>query len=635
MKIYLSIFRVFFLFALVFSGNIYAQHPGGVTGASLWLKADAGAANSGGNLTGWTDQTGTNTFTKTGTIGYLTNSVNFNPAVSFNNTDAVTVLPSNRLDGNTNITYVDGFAVYKHTNNNSNFLGGVEHGNNYGIAVFASFGVNTAYVGNGTTSTYSHFTATGLTNSFSLINLDVSSTTSPYVTGSFNAVSQTVTTSGGDYANIIFKPMIGGTNNNGDSYGWPHAIGEVAEIVLYPSSLNPLQKQRVESYLALKYGISLGNNTETPFYVNSAGTIIYANSTYKYDVFGIGKDDGSGLNQASSNNMNTGSGDGTGQSGKGNIVLGNASSLGDNDFLIVGHDNGALTYSGTELPGEWSEYRRVAREWLVKKTNDPGTVTLTFNMAGISGITVGGGAADYAILLDADANFSSGATKVDASSLSGNVITFTGLTLADGQHFTFAAKESALPVELASFSGDFNNNKVLIKWATSTEINNFGFNIEKSMLSPANLPLSWETIGFVKGNGNSNSPRNYSFIDENIFNGKFAYRLKQIDSDGKYKYSPQIELDLELLPKDFALYQNYPNPFNPSTAINFDLPVDADVTLEIFSILGKKVGTLVNERMKAGKQQVVFDGMGLSSGLYIYSIRANDFRSIKKMVLIK
>ena len=78
----------------------------------------------------------------------------------------------------------------------------------------------------------------------------------------------------------------------------------------------------------------------------------------------------------------------------------------------------------------------------------------------------------------------------------------------------------------------------------------------------------WEKIGFVNGNGNINSPKNYSFEDKNVTAGKYSYRLKQIDNDGQFEYSKTIEVDFDA-PKKFELSQNYPNPFNPTTTITF------------------------------------------------------------------
>jgi hypothetical protein len=383
-------------------------------------------------------------------------------------------------------------------------------------------------------------------------------------------------------------------------------------------------------------------------YHQAEPTIWASNATYKFDIFGIGQDDGSGLSQSSSNSMNTGSGDGTGQSGKGNIVLSNPSDLGNLEFLMIGHDNSALTFSGTELPGSMSDYYRTAREWYVDKTGDVGTVKLTFDLTGIPGVSVIGAAADYAILLDDNADFSN-ATKVDASSLNGNVITFNTLALTDGQYISFAAKISALPVELTSFTAASTSSAtgepiVVLNWETATEVNNYGFEVERSpKTEDGNQNDEWTKIGFVQGNGNSNSPKSYEFIDENPLAGNLQYRLKQIDTDGTYTYYGTIAevnngitgIDEQIIPEEYSLSQNYPNPFNPSTTIKYSVPEMNNVQITIYNSLGQTISELVNEMQPAGYYEVTFDASQLSSGLYFYSLTAGSFNSVKKMLMVK
>ena len=81
--------------------------------------------------------------------------------------------------------------------------------------------------------------------------------------------------------------------------------------------------------------------------------------------------------------------------------------------------------------------------------------------------------------------------------------------------------------------------------------------------------------------------------------------------------------------------QNYPNPFNPTTTINYNLPKQAMVEISIYNALGEKVATVVNEIKEAGKHTVEFNAAGYSSGIYFYQIKANDFVSVKKMILMK
>jgi hypothetical protein len=143
--------------------------------------------------------------------------------------------------------------------------------------------------------------------------------------------------------------------------------------------------------------------------------------------------------------------------------------------------------------------------------------------------------------------------------------------------FTYEVS-TAVPVELTTFFGTVSGDVVSLKWTTATEVNNYGFEIERSLSSSRTY---WEKIGFINGNGNSNSPKEYSYTDKHLRSGSYLYRIKQIDNDGSYDYSNTIELNVRI-PVTLDLKQNYPNPFNPSTTISFTIPTSGDVYLKIF-----------------------------------------------------
>lgn len=188
-----------------------------------------------------------------------------------------------------------------------------------------------------------------------------------------------------------------------------------------------------------------------------------------------------------------------------------------------------------------------------------------------------------------------------------------------------------LPVELTSFSGRDTKTGVNLNWNTATEISNNGFDIERSLDKN-----NWQKIAFVNGNGNSNSPKNYSYTDNYSFNGTCYYRLKQIDTDGKYTYSKVIEIKGTGSVSDFNLAQNYPNPFNPCTNINFSLNESGKAKLVVYDILGKERAVLFNGNVEAGKNyNVSFNGSNLESGVYFYKLTSGSVTSVKKMMLVK
>ena len=126
----------------------------------------------------------------------------------------------------------------------------------------------------------------------------------------------------------------------------------------------------------------------------------------------------------------------------------------------------------------------------------------------------------------------------------------------------------------------------------------------------------------------------YSFVDKNPVEGKSYYRLKQIDFDGSFKIYNSVEVDYETV-KEYSLSQNYPNPFNPNTEINFSIAKSGNVTLKVYNILGSEVATLVNGFMEAGKHSVKFSANEFTSGVYLYTIKADNFNSTRKMILMK
>ncbi len=200
---------------------------------------------------------------------------------------------------------------------------------------------------------------------------------------------------------------------------------------------------------------------------------------------------------------------------------------------------------------------------------------------------------------------------------------------------------SPLPVELTGFSGKFTDGKVSLNWNTATEKNNYGFEVERRNSSSSSNNIQFAKVGFVDGNGNSNSPKSYSFTDEHITSGKYVYRLKQIDTDGKFEYSPEIEVSAENVVNNFVLEQNYPNPFNPSTVIRFGLPYEAKVTMSVYTITGEEVAVIASGFFTAGNHQATFEAADLTGGMYVCRVQAistdgnHRFNASRKMILLK
>lgn len=201
-------------------------------------------------------------------------------------------------------------------------------------------------------------------------------------------------------------------------------------------------------------------------------------------------------------------------------------------------------------------------------------------------------------------------------------------TLAGGPYFSSAYP---LPVELVSFNANPLGSDVTLNWTTASELNNAGFEIERSQNG-----LDFTQIGFVTGKGNSAELNSYSYTDLALKNGKYFYRLKQVDYDGSFEYSKIIQTEIVFSPAQFELTQNYPNPFNPTTTIKFSVPADDNANLTVFNALGQEVAILFNGEVKAGTQyEVTFDAKSLSSGVYFYRLKSSANTSVKKMIINK
>ncbi len=264
-----------------------------------------------------------------------------------------------------------------------------------------------------------------------------------------------------------------------------------------------------------------------------------------------------------------------------------------------------------------------------------GNSSLT-NLDGLNSITsLGGG-----IYIDGNTSLSSfcGLFPLLNGGFTGSYYVADNAINPTQQEIIYGGACSALPVELTTFSASVVDNKVELKWNTATEVNNYGFNVERKLQNG-----SWMKIGFVKGNGNSNSPKQYSFIDNPSGGTQFQYRLKQIDNDGKFEYSKIIEIALAA-PAKFLLEQNYPNPFNPSTTIRYEIPNAEYVTLKVYDILGNEVETLVDKEEQAGSYSIQFSDVRnqrlevitqIASGIYFYRLQTGSFVQTKKMLLLK
>jgi photosystem II stability/assembly factor-like uncharacterized protein len=215
---------------------------------------------------------------------------------------------------------------------------------------------------------------------------------------------------------------------------------------------------------------------------------------------------------------------------------------------------------------------------------------------------------------------------------------FEGIGISSSSNGIWITKNRGnTPVELSSFSAIPLGNKVVLQWTTVTEINNMGFEIERKFKDG-----SWEKIGSVKGNGTVTQKVHYSFDDHTVpGEGIYNYRLKQIDYNGAFEYSAEVEVIYGEVPEEYAIQQNYPNPFNPSTKINFSLPEENKVVIRIFNPLGELVQEINMGTLSHGHFEQDIDMGSNPSGMYFCQVLCTNTKTERtksltiKMVLMK
>ncbi|OQY77178.1 MAG: hypothetical protein B6D43_07580 [Ignavibacteriales bacterium UTCHB1] len=210
---------------------------------------------------------------------------------------------------------------------------------------------------------------------------------------------------------------------------------------------------------------------------------------------------------------------------------------------------------------------------------------------------------------------------------------FQGPIFGSNLALSIGPDQNALPVDLIAFNSNVDRNNVKLTWTTSWEENNARFDIQRKV---ANTSSQWVTVGTVAGSGTVYEQRNYTFTDKNLVSGIYEYRLLQFDYDGNMNADFNLSNTVEIgVPSEFALSQNYPNPFNPTTKIDFQVPVEGLVKLNIVDITGREVATLVNESLTPGYYSYDFNASNLSSGVYFYRLVSKSSVITKRMMLVK
>ncbi|WP_339795282.1 T9SS type A sorting domain-containing protein, partial [uncultured Imperialibacter sp.] len=387
---------------------------------------------------------------------------------------------------------------------------------------------------------------------------------------------------------------IGGTVNAAGSTPDRFLEGDIAETIVFSSVLDNIKRIILSNYLSSKYGIAIANDFHT---MDTPG-----NGNFDFQVSGIGQaSDGSFHRDAR---------------GLGIVRMWNPSALANNEYLMWGHDNAALTGTTSGVDGIIIE-QRYNRIWRVSETGDVGTVSISFDFNGI-GNPLG---SNLRLLIDRDGDgFADNDVTPIVGTVSGNIAVFSNVNFQNGDRFTLGNTDlsSPLPIELTSFKAFVTGDYVTVKWRTASELNNDFFTIEKSRDAE-----SWQEVAIVNGAGTTQTPRQYQIIDASPFTTRSYYRLKQTDFDGNFDYSPIVLVKFDGK-KDLHVF---PNPSDGQYTLSID---HFDLTQVR---LCNSLGQIVQASITAKDKFALIDISDAKPGVYV--LQVFDGTSVRSARLVK
>lgn len=395
--------------------------------------------------------------------------------------------------------------------------------------------------------------------------------------------------------------------------------GDFAEFVFYNSDLTATQRNLINSYLAIKYGITLDQSSLTN-YAASDGTTVYptttTHSTYRFDIAGIGRDDVSKLNQTASRSVNTGS----------VVTVQNPSGLTDLEFLLWGSNNGSMASPNLiDVDGAVIQ-RRLSRVWKIAETGDVGMVNITFDLSAVPGSK---SQSDLRMLIDRDGDgFSDNDVAPLTGTLAGSNFTVTGVNLQHNDFITVGSTSLAtpLPVQLVAFNANYQSQVVKLTWKTESELDNDYFAVERSSDGE-----NFEMLGTTKGAGTVSHASDYSFTDVSPLGGKSYYRLRQVDFDGAYSFSPirRIEINNQLAGVTISPNPSEGGEFDIHTSSEFAGPLAVDVVSSTGVVVFRKQVM----SLEGSSSLHINPDNRLATGVYIIRLTDNSSISVQKLVV--
>ena len=620
--------------------------PGGITNASFWVEGTAGTSTTtdGGTLSTWSDQSGNaRNATATGNLPVFqnnsTNNINFNPVVHFTaaSSNYMTMASEGVLATGDNPYEV--YAVVAPTAANLTSTGKF---------LFAGSGLSTGGGFNGFNA-FDVRTGNAFNDTWDVNDLLVNNAwTAGYpslATFNFNSTARTIYVAGASAGSITASNRI--STNNNDAIGCQIASpsnlefydGNIAELITYANNaLGQATRNQVESYLAIKYGITLAHD-----YLASTGATVWSQAlrtTYDNNIIGIARDDNGALSQKQSKStsvtadmltMYIGTKQTNQNSNTGTFAGGNLS------FFMAGSNGLAALFSPTmttDVPA--GICCRLQRAWLSQKTNFTNTdLTLQFDFSAVAPGTPLF-ASDLRLLVDNDGVFAN-ATVLNsptiAITVAGNVVTVvvpaSSITAAQ-PYFTLAsaANSTPLPITIESFSAACQNRKVQVNWTMGTAESNT-FAIERSSNGG-----DFATAGVVAGDP-TGAQSSYTWTDNAPLPGVSAYRLKATDNNSNnVTYSSIAPVTACGLGANNAFVAADPST-GKSSMLVLQLQQNATVNISCYDMVGHQLelpGLTGQRSMEQGVYNLPVPQQGFAAGVYLLAVTINEIKNVYRII---
>jgi len=361
-------------------------------------------------------------------------------------------------------------------------------------------------------------------------------------------------------------------------------------LINYNRALNTAERKIVENYLGAKYAITIANDLYTH------------QGAYAGEVAGIGRDDATNLNNDAK--------------GSAMVRINNPSSLDDGDFMIWGHNESSIDAFDTIDVDKIEIETRMSRVWSITKTNDVGTVDVIFDHSEFSPISP----TDLRLLIDRDGDgFADNDVTPLLGSVTGSLITFTGVSFANNDKFTLGSidfDQTPLPVELIDFHLESNDRDVDIIWTTASELN-----ADYYLLSKSKSGKSFNNFANVQAAGTTSSVSNYRSIDSTPYSGISYYKLTQVDFDGVRTHYGPLSVNRQQ-EQSFVLV---PNPTKGAFKLKSAISIEGNTHLTIFSPLGK----LVNQ-FKLSPEDINYKYIDLDLKPGVYFVKVSQENGLSK-----